>query len=846
MKTMKQKKKRKGQNRMKLFKRLLAGFLAAAITAFSCVPAVYAQNDDNAAAEQQDENRAPELVVTNGLEYIMKAGTTVMLSVNLHPHPRTKGSFSYIKAVMTSGSSELKVNTKERTATDLKKSFDFSITAQKAALPGEYPLTLTVNLYNNDDMISTQSFEFKMTVRSDLVISGLNIESYSQSKDIVRPGDHFDLSFVLKNDCGIDINNAELSLEGLEPTKFILDKGFPKQYVTIKKDHREKVTYSLIAQSGIKLERENMSLSLSYSLDKNRGDTSRQTSTYVLIKCEPSKASEEEETKFGTRDITMTSYSAGTTVVKNGTKFTLSVDLTNSTTQTIKDARVTVEADGSKFALDTGLGYKDFSIKAGETKKFTFSLIGCAGIASVRETVPIKIEYGNVTSTANATIVCQTDKITPDDAGKYDITVTDYSTDVSVVAENTVFTLTLGVVNRSARNIQKARLSLTGLDGNKFAVDSGLTYCDFDLEAGKSKEISFRLIGCKGIASTREVLPIEISYGEIVSAAYATVKCAPKEEKEKQEEEKQVFAPTIIISSYEFGGEFVNAGETFPLKLVLKNTSGEAVIENLKVTINGASNSTDGSIAYSPANSSNSFFFDTVAKKETAEINMDLLAKSDAAPNSYPINIDFSFEYSVNDKRYQATPFTQTITIPLRQEDRLTINDPELPGWGVGVGEMCTLNTSLVNKGKSAVYNVTATVEGEGFSVETPSYYIGNINSGTEEYYDAKLTPFMEGDISGELVFTYEDSNGTSKEKRIPFTFSAIQMNYGDMDMGMDGMDGMGMDGMDGMGEQTDNTWIWFVVGGGSALLIAGIIIIVVVVKKKKKKAELEDDDEDI
>lgn len=831
---------------MKLFKRLLAGFLAAAITAFSCVPAVYAQNaqnDDNTANEQQQNvDHAPELVVTNGLEYIMKAGSTVMLSIKLHP--RTKGTFSSVKATMTSGSSELTVNTKYRTAKDLSKSFDFSISAPKAALPGEYPLMLTVNLYNDDDlMISTQVFEFKMIVKSDIVITGLNIESYSTSKEYIKPGDHFDLKLVLKNECNTDIENAELSLEGLEPTKFILDKGFPKQYVDIKKDHREIVTYSLIAQSGIKLERENMSVALLYSIDKNRTDTCRQTSTYVLIKCVPDSAVE-EESKYGTRDITMTSYNAGTTAVKNGTKFSLSVGLTNSSEKEIKSARVTVDVDGSKFALDSGLGYRDFSIKAGETKNFTFSLIGCAGIASVRETVPVKIEYGNVSSTANATIVCQTDKTKTEDAGKYDITVTDYSTDVSVVAENTVFTLTLGVVNRSARDIKKARLSLTGLDGSKFAVDNGLTYCDFDLAAGKSKEISFRLIGCKGIASTREVLPIEISYGEIVSAAYATIKCAPKEDPNK-EEEKQVFAPTIIISSYEFGGEFVNAGQTFPLKLVLKNTSGEAVIENLKVTINGASNSTDGSIAYSPANSSNSFFFDTVAKKDTAEINMDLLAKSDAVPNSYPINIDFSFEYSVNNKRYQATPFTQTITIPLRQEDRLTINEPELPGWGVGVGEMCTLNTSLVNKGKSAVYNVTATVEGEGFSVETPSYYIGNINSGTEEYYDAKLTPFMEGDISGELVFTYEDSNGTAKEKRIPFTFSAIQMNYGDMDMGMDGMgmDGMGMDGME---EQTDNTWIWFVVGGGSALFIAVIIIIVVVVKKKKKKAELEDDDEDI
>ena len=364
------------------------------------------------------------------------------------------------------------------------------------------------------------------------------------------------------------------------------------------------------------------------------------------------------------------------------------------------------------------------------------------------------------------------------------------------------------------------------------------------IKSGETKTQTFRLIGCKGIASIREAIPVQIDYGEVTSTVYATVKCVPKADAQG-EDGKKVFAPNIIINSYTFGGDFVTAGQKFPLHLDIENMSTAAVVENLTVTVSGGATGTDGSVAYSPANSSNSFFFDRLDTHETKSIDMDLLAKADAAPNSYPLEITFSYEYSVGDERFQANPVMSKLSIPLRQEDRLVINEPEIPNWGINVGEMCQINVSLVNKGKSDVYNVSATVTGEGigsmFMVETPTYYIGNIKSGSEEYYDAKITPLMEGEVSGEIVFTYEDANNESKENRIPFTLTAQQMMF---DPGM--MDGMDM-GMEEMPADEGGMpwWVWLIIGGGACIVV--IIVIVVIVKaNKKKKAELVGDDEDL
>lgn len=826
-------------------KKIAASLIAAAITAFSFPAAVFATSDTS---EQQEEVAIPEFITTGSTSFSMRAGTNVSMPVTVIEKER--GVFKYMEMSLSCESDEITVDSSvhkiDGDDDEYRYSSEFAVIAPATAAADNYKLILKVDVFDKSKALAgTYNFEYYMAVTSDLDVAGLTIVSCVPSLDLIKPGDAFDLVVTLKNATGIDIKDAEVELTDVDKSKFVLDTGFEKQYVNIGNGRTGTVRFSLIAQNGISYIRETLGLTLTYTLNKDKPDLKRESSTSIILKCQPDAG--KESVSYGAHDLTMTSYSVSSSEVKDGTKFKLTVEVKNNSSNDIHSARLSVNADGSKFAMDTGLGYNDFDIKSGETKKFTFSLIGAPGISSVRESIPVSIDFGGNSSTVYATVICVPSNIKASEtAGKYDLTMTGYSISVPAVAENTQFDLTLSLANTSNKNIEKARISLPGLDGLKFAANSGLTYKDLDIAAGETQYATFSLIGCKGIDSVREVIPIEINFGEISSTVYATVTCVPKSSEGTDSNGEKVFAPNIIIESYTFGGEYVTAGQQFPLSLTIKNTSSSATIENLKVTINGGASMVDGSRAYSPANSSNSFFFETLGFKQEENINMDLLSKADAAPNSYPVEITFNYEYSVGKERYQAQGNIETITIPLRQEDRLTVNDPELPGWTVSVGEMVTLSANAVNKGKSSVYNVTVTVEGDGFTAETPSYYIGNIASGTEEYYDAKLTPYMDGELSGELVFTYEDANGEAKEIHKPFTFSAMAMDFSDMGGFDDG--GMYDDGMmmpDDGAEEGFPLWAWFAVGGG-VVVIAVVVIIIIVKAKKKKAAETEDDDEDI
>lgn len=668
---------------------------------------------------EKEEVTTPSFTLAPGSSFSIKAGETKSISVGLRSVGR--GYVSVVSAMLTSGTPDITVeDVGEKTSASLSPSFSFKIRASEAASAGVYTLTLNVNVFGKDGAAAgNYTYTLPVKVESNVNASALSIKSYKTSKQEIRSGDKFELSLTLENSCGIDLENIEVTLAGLDAAKFVLDGGFSKQTVSIKNGKTGKVTFPLVACEGISSVRESIGIQAVYNVNPAKPDAAQSLETSVIVTCVP-------------------------------------------------------ESDKKEM-------------------------------------------------------------------GKHDLTMTDYSVSSPAVAENTRFTLSVTLKNSSESKIENARLNVLGLDGSKFAINSGLTYRDFNIEAGKTKTFTFEIVGCAGISSIREVIPLLIEYGTVSSEASVTIPCAPSE---TADGENGNFAPNIIIESYDFGGDFVTAGETFRLNVKLKNTSSSSVIENLKVTINGVPSTTDGTIAFSPANSSNSFFFETLAAKDISEISLDLLSKVDAVPNSYPLQLSFTYEYRSGGKRYQGSPVTETITIPLQQEDRLTVNQPEYPNYAVNVGEMCYISTSLVNKGKSGVYNVTATVEGEGFTLNEKSYYIGNINSGSEEYYDVQLTPNMEGEITGEIVITYEDANGTEKEQRKPFSFTAMQFNYEEMYPTDDFFVDPGM--TEPVPEVPAGGFNIIPLIIGAVVVIAVIVTIVIIVKKRKQKRELEDDDEDI
>ena len=148
---------------------------------------------------------------------------------------------------------------------------------------------------------------------------------------------------------------------------------------------------------------------------------------------------------------------------------------------------------------------------------------------------------------------------------------------------------------------------------------------------------------------------------------------------------------------------------------------------------------------------------------------------------------------------------------------------------------------NLYNKGKSLLYNVSVHLESESMKADE-NYYAGNMESGTAKTYDVMVTPNAEGQISGDIVVTYEDSEGNVNEQRTPITLNVATMDWMYEEQYPIMEDDLMTDPYPS--QSMPPLWVWF--AGGAAILLAGTVLTVVLVvrAKKRKAAALEDDDE--
>ena len=289
--------------------------------------------------------------------------------------------------------------------------------------------------------------------------------------------------------------------------------------------------------------------------------------------------------------------------------------------------------------------------------------------------------------------------------------------------------------------------------------------------------------------------------------------------------------PHIIVSNYDYGALQVAAGQSFDLDLTFTNTSDRYNLENIIMKI-------DTGEGFSITSSSNSFYIDSLKIGESISKVLNLQAMPSAKAQSYPININFSFQYLANDTR-KSGESAESISIPITQPDRFTVNELQTPTM-LYQGDEYPLSATFVNKGKADIYNVTAELRGN-ISNNGERQFIGNVASGTESSADFYITASEPGTITGEIVISYEDSNMNIKEVTKPFT---IEVQGYEMPVdpfpGEDPNQGMPVDGE----VEEASPWTAKNIGLGlSALVIAGMSGYLTVMKIKAKRSEIFDED---
>lgn len=337
-----------------------------------------------------------------------------------------------------------------------------------------------------------------------------------------------------------------------------------------------------------------------------------------------------------------------------------------------------------------------------------------------------------------------------------------------------------------------------------------------------------------GNDNTLKLIVTQGNYNAILSCKIDNATIVPEKENDKKPDGETTAAqPYVIISSYSYGKGDLVAGETRNITMTFRNTSKTMAVENMMVTMSLPD-------AMMLTSSSNSFYIESLAAEGTITKTVNVTVKSNAAAQSHSMTVDFTYDYLDNGIRRNAKT-TESISMPVLQVDRFTVTGIDL-SQEIFMGEENNLSVNFVNKSRTEIYNLSAKLNCEGLSNNGEEQYLGNLASGTTSSADFYITGNEKGELVGEVIITYEDTNMNQRTVSVPFTTKVVSHEdvWGPQGpVGPQNPDDPGMD--PGMEQPAGFPWFWVI--GGVVVVAAGVFVYL---KLRKNKKESVEEDEDI
>lgn len=337
-----------------------------------------------------------------------------------------------------------------------------------------------------------------------------------------------------------------------------------------------------------------------------------------------------------------------------------------------------------------------------------------------------------------------------------------------------------------------------------------------------------------GNDNTLKLIVTQGNYNAILTCKIDNATIVPEKENDKKPDEETTAAqPYVIISSYSYGKGDLVAGETRNITMTFRNTSKTMAVENMMVTMSLPD-------AMMLTSSSNSFYIESLAAEGTITKTVNVTVKSNAAAQSHSMTVDFTYDYLDNGIRRNAKT-TESISMPVLQVDRFTVTGIDLP-QEIFMGEESNLSVNFVNKSRTEIYNLSAKLNCEGISNNGEEQYLGNLASGTASSADFYITGNEKGELVGEVIITYEDTNMNQRTVSVPFTTKVTSYEDAWGPQGPVGPQNPDDPGMDpGMEQPAGFPWFWVI--GGVVVVAAGVFVYL---KLRKNKKESVEEDEDI
>ncbi len=211
-------------------------------------------------------------------------------------------------------------------------------------------------------------------------------------------------------------------------------------------------------------------------------------------------------------------------------------------------------------------------------------------------------------------------------------------------------------------------------------------------------------------------------------------------------------AAELFITDYKTTPKKVAGGDDFEVSVTLQNIGGSAA-KKIRLTYDGTEG--ESGKALTPKNPLNTIRVDDLLPGKSTTVKFKMTASKDAIAGCQTFTVAVT---------YNGGEFTQKLTVDVVQPLDISVEEIQIPQEVIS-GESVMMPISILNKGKSAIYDVTCKLEMDG--CYGSSVYIGEVQAGTTGYVEMKVfigtlsQGSLYGSTYGELHITYKEADGS-------------------------------------------------------------------------------------
>lgn len=667
------------------------------------------------------------------------------------------------------------------------------------------------------------SFLVLLIILTTIPIAGLAVgESiYITSPRTIngKSGESVKIPITIKNNGFNDAENITIRAEIADPNYIYLPDSAYKNIDYLEQGNSKKFNFDLEIDETAPKGSYKIGITIDYYDYYNDSYTSVNDTIYVRVDSKPPQLT-----------ISRVDVLPNNTI-RPGQNFNVGIEFENIGTVLAENIKVSLEglsssgislANGSKTQTIKSIpgGYKNYAV---------YQLKASKNMSSGNYQLELNLKYNNdMEETLDFSIDIEKDK-----SNFSNLIIENLIYPTGSLGQNKEVVVSFDLRNQGQTDAKNIFIKTNILDSNGLVPKSIDQLKINTLAPGACENITFKFLTTKTGETKNYPITIDVNYedelipdGETynVNEYLGVFVIAP----DPVDPDANQSTPKLIIDKYSFEPSLAKAGENFVMNLSFFNTNNSKAVKNIKIFLTSdertdpSGNSGGGSV-FTPVDSSNTFYIDSIPPKGRVEKRITMFTVPDAAAKTYTLTANFEYEDS------QANPFTATelIGVPVVQQSKLEVGEIGYP-MEAYVGQSAPISMEFFNTGKVTLYNMMVKIEGD-FQTENGQYYVGNFTSGTSEYFEGYVIPNSPGILEGEVVFSYEDSTGQEQEIREPFT-----LNVMDMPMEPEFPGEFPPFEEDPRGGILSNKLLW----GGIVALIATVTGIVVLKKRKKKIIE--------